>query len=124
MSWLDKLKEAQAERAARTDPWRLRLERMRGKIEADGIERITTQIVFDIFEIPQRSRTAGACRRLAKVMRELGWIAVRVRGFTRGGYGSRFVATAAMPGTGAIPTADRDHRRAAQIHAFLNAISP
>jgi len=37
-------------------------------------------------EIPQRSRGAGACRRLAKLMTELGWTAVRVRGLTRGGY--------------------------------------
>ena len=28
----------------------------------------------------------GACRRLAKLMAELGWMAVRVRGLTRGGY--------------------------------------
>jgi hypothetical protein len=52
----------------------------------DGIERLTTQAVFDILEIPQRSRGAGACRRLAKLMAELGWSAVRVRGMTRGGY--------------------------------------
>jgi hypothetical protein len=28
----------------------------------------------------------GACRRLAAVMRELAWTALRVRGLTRGGY--------------------------------------
>ena len=87
MSWLGKLKQAQAELAARdTDPWWLPLERLRGKVGDDGIERITTQILFDILEIPQRSRGAGACRRLAKLMTELGWTAVRVRGLTRGGY--------------------------------------
>jgi hypothetical protein len=76
MSWLEKLHEAQAELAARNaDPWRLCLERLRGKIGDDGIERITT-----------RSRGAGACRRLAKLMAELGWMAVRVRGLIRGGY--------------------------------------
>jgi hypothetical protein len=50
-----------------------------------GIERITTQTVFDILEIPQRARGAGARRRLAKLMAQLGWMAVRVRGLTRGG---------------------------------------
>jgi hypothetical protein len=86
-SWLDKLRQGQAEMAARdADPWRLRLERLRGKVGADGIERTTTQTVFDILEIPQRARGAGACRRLAKVMSQLGWTAVRVRGLTRGGY--------------------------------------
>lgn len=87
MAWLTRLHEAQAEIAAQSgDPWRLPLERVRGKIGDDGIERITTQILFDILGVPQRGRGAGACRRLAKLMAELGWTAVRVRGLTRGGY--------------------------------------
>ena len=49
-SWLDKLWEAQAEGAARKDPWKLRLERMRGKIDYDGLERVTTQMLFDVLE--------------------------------------------------------------------------
>ena len=57
-----------------------------GKIGDDGIERITTQLLLDILEVPQRNRGAGACRRLAKLMAELGWMAVRVRGLTQGGY--------------------------------------
>ena len=87
MSFMTRLHEAQAKSKARTaDPSRLPLERVRGKIGDDGIERITTQLLFDILEVPQRSRGAGACRRLAKLMAELGWTAVRVRGLTRGGY--------------------------------------
>ena len=87
MSWLDKLHEAQAAVATRNgDPWRIPLERVRGHVGDDGIERITTQLLFDILEVPQSSRGAGACRRLAKLMAELGWTAVRVRGLTRGGY--------------------------------------
>jgi hypothetical protein len=88
MSWLARLHEAKAELAKRNsiDPWRLPLARVRGKIGDDGIERITTQLLFDILEVPQRSRGAGACRRLAKLMAELGWTAVRVRDLTRGGY--------------------------------------
>ena len=87
MSFLTKLHEAEAEMAARdAEPWRLRLERVRGQIGDDGIERVTTQTLFDILEVPQRSRGAGVCRRLAKLMAELGWMAVRVRGLTRGGY--------------------------------------
>jgi hypothetical protein len=63
------------------------LARVRGKIGDDGIERITTQLLFDILEVPQRSRGAGACRRLARLMAaDLGWTAVRVRDLTRGGY--------------------------------------
>jgi hypothetical protein len=56
-----------------------------GKIGEDGIERVTTQTVFDILEVLS-SRGAGACRRRAKLMTELGWSAVRVCGLTRDGY--------------------------------------
>jgi hypothetical protein len=87
MSWLGKLHQIEAEMAARgADPWSLRLERVRGQIGDDGIERISTQTLFDHLEVLQRSRGAGACRRLAKVMREFGWTPVRVRDLTRGGY--------------------------------------
>src|SRR5262249_59087771 len=40
----------------------------------------------DLLEVPQRKRTAGTYRRLARVMAELGWTVVRVRDLTRGGY--------------------------------------
>jgi hypothetical protein len=50
------------------------------------VERISTQTLFDHLEVLQRSRGAGACRRLAKAMRELRWTPVRVRDLTRGGY--------------------------------------
>ena len=69
------------------DPWRLTLERVRGKIDFfDRLERVSSQTLLDLLEVPQRNRTAGTYRRLAKVMAELGWTAVRVRGPTRGGY--------------------------------------
>jgi hypothetical protein len=87
-TFAERLRQAEAKSAAAeiVDPWRLPLERLHGKIGDDGIERITTQLLFDILEVPQRSRGAGACRRLAKLMAQLGWTAVRVRGLTRGGY--------------------------------------
>jgi hypothetical protein len=87
MYFIEELRLAQAKAVARNaDPWRLPLERVRGKIGDDGVERITTQLLFDILGVRQRSRGAGACRRLATLMAELGWMAVRVRGLTRGGY--------------------------------------
>jgi hypothetical protein len=87
MSWLRRLEEAQVRAVSRdADPWRLPLERLRGQIGDDGVERITTQRVMDILEVPQRARRSGAYRRLAKLMTELGWSPIRVRGLTRGGY--------------------------------------
>ena len=59
---------------------------MRGTTGFDGLERISTQTLMDMLEAPQGSRTAGTYRRLAKLMAELGWSAVRVRDLTRGGY--------------------------------------
>ena len=87
-SWLAKMEEAAAKIASisSADPWLLRLERVSGKIGDDGIERITTQTLFDDLEVAQRSRGAGACRRLARLMSEVGWTPVRVRELTRGGY--------------------------------------
>ena len=86
MSFLCKLKKLQAEFATPVDPWALRLERVRGRVGNDGIERVSTQTLFDHLEVFQRGRGTGACRRLAQVMRDLGWTAVRVRDLTRGGY--------------------------------------
>ena len=86
MSFLERLKNAAAEAAQPVDPWRLRLERVRGTTGFDGLERVSSQSLLDMLEVPQRSRTAGTYRRLAKLMSELGWTAVRVRDLTRGGY--------------------------------------
>ena len=87
MSFLAKLRAAEAEAVPQdTNPWRLRLQRVRGKVDFDGMERVSTQHLLDVLELPQRDRTAGAYRHLAKLMAELGWTAVRVRDLTRGGY--------------------------------------
>jgi hypothetical protein len=86
VSLLEKLEAATAELEAPADPWLVPLQRVHGKVEFDGMERVSSQSLLDLLEIPQRSRTAGTYRRLAKLMAELGWTAVRVRDLTRGGY--------------------------------------
>jgi hypothetical protein len=87
MSFIDTLKKSLEEmRAQQADPWHVRLEAARGKLGDDGVERISTHTLFDILEVPQRSRTAGACRRLAKMMRDLGWSPIKARGLTPGGF--------------------------------------
>jgi hypothetical protein len=37
-------------------------------------------------EVPERGRNAGVCRRLAKLMRELGWTPIKARGMTQSGF--------------------------------------
>jgi hypothetical protein len=58
----------------------------RAKVSFDGLERVSSQTLLDMLEVPQRGRTAGTYRRLAKLMADMGWTAVRVRDLTRGGY--------------------------------------
>ena len=83
LSFVAQVRRAQAENTApKTDPWLLPLERLRGKIDFDGLERVTSQKILDLLEIPQRSRRAPVYRRVAKLMAELGWTAVRVRDLT------------------------------------------
>jgi len=73
--------------AETADPWRLRLERVRGKVDLyDRLERVSSQTLLDLLQVPQRQRKAGTYRRLSKVMAELNWTATRVRDLTRGGY--------------------------------------
>ena len=72
MSFIEKLRASEAEATQPVDPWRLRLERVRGTMGFDGLERISTQTLMDILEVPQRKRTAGTYRHLAKLMAELG----------------------------------------------------
>jgi hypothetical protein len=86
VSLLGKLKEARNELDIPADPWLAPLQRVRGKVEFDGVERVSSQTLLDVLEVPQRNRIAGTYRRLAKLMAELGWTAVRVRDLTRGGY--------------------------------------
>ena len=68
MSFLTKLRAAAAEAV----PQRHRsvaatAERLRGKVDFDGMERVSTQHLLDVLELPQRERTAGTYRRLAKL---------------------------------------------------------
>ena len=86
MSLLDQLRAECLEKESPADPWLAPLQRVRGKVDFDGQERVSSQTVLDILQVPQRSRTAGTYRRVAKLMAELGWAAVRVRDLTRGGY--------------------------------------
>ena len=51
MSFLSSLHESKKAALAAKDPWLLRLERIKGKSWDDGIERISTQTIFDILEV-------------------------------------------------------------------------
>ena len=89
LSFRERMRDEAAKAAAAetADPWRVTLERVRGKVDfSDRLERVSSQTLLDLLEVPQRQRTAGTYRRLSKLMAGLGWVAVRVRDLTRGGY--------------------------------------
>jgi hypothetical protein len=49
---------AKAAAAESADPWRPTLERVRGKNDFfDRLERISSQTLLDLLEVPQRNRT-------------------------------------------------------------------
>jgi hypothetical protein len=86
-SLLERLKQQIVKtREREREPWFKVLEKLAGRIDNDGIERISTQAIFDLLGIQQARRHRGSYIRLAKVMRELGWTGVRMRDMTRGGY--------------------------------------
>jgi hypothetical protein len=87
MSWISRLQDAQAAAPApNVDAYRLPLERLRGQIGDDGLERVSTQTVLDVLGILQHRRRVGTYKRVCKLMVELGWTPVRVRGLSRGAY--------------------------------------
>ena len=87
LPWIEQLRRMRLQALAQSaDPWMLRLERVRGTIGYDGVERVSTQALFDTIEVPQRARRAGACRRLAKLMRDLGWSSVKMRALDQRGF--------------------------------------
>ena len=77
LTFRERLREEKAKSAAgkiQRYPWRLTLERVHGKVDFyDGLERVSSQTLLDLLEVPQRSRTAGTFRQLAKVMAPLHW---------------------------------------------------
>ena len=56
-SWVDILREAKPVPAARnSDPWLAPLSRLKGTIDfADGLERISSQKILDLLEVPNRT---------------------------------------------------------------------
>jgi hypothetical protein len=79
------MRAIKAQQTRTANPWQATLARLKGKVGDDGVERISTQAIFDLLEVPQQRRTAGEGRRLAKLMRELGWSPNKARGLNQRG---------------------------------------
>ena len=59
MSLLEKLRDRVAGNGSPADPWLAPLQRVRGKVEFDGKERVSSQRVLDVLEVPQREPHGG-----------------------------------------------------------------
>jgi hypothetical protein len=77
-----------ARNAAEEDGWEPKLRKLKGRVGHDGIERVSTNDVFDFLEIPMRRRPSETIR-LSRVMRKLGWSNLRARGLNPGSYRDR-----------------------------------
>lgn len=88
-AWVDELREAKEahEEERNIDPWLAILSRLKGKIDfADGLERVSSQKILDLLEVPQQNWRAPVYRRIAKLMVQLAWTPVRVRDLTGRGF--------------------------------------
>jgi hypothetical protein len=80
MSWIEKLYQARAELSERrSDPWRRVLERAL----PGNVSSISTVALLDLLDVPQ---TTGNARRLAQTMRATGWVGLKSRRLTPGGF--------------------------------------
>jgi hypothetical protein len=100
LSWTERLRAIKAQASASKenprprvgDPWEPIFVALKGT-EQEGFERVPTYLVFDHLGVRRSERSAGAARRLARVMGYLGWRRCRfcvgrgshqrVRGFER-----------------------------------------
>lgn len=70
------------------DPWRRKLENIKGVIGDDGIERIASQTVGDILELKRNAQSPRQRAKIARLMGDLGWRKCKTRGLNRGAYRS------------------------------------
>jgi len=78
MSWIERM-YARAQQAERSDPWRGVLERA---LPAN-VTNISTVALLDLLDVPH---TTGNARLVARTMRAMGWVGLKSRRLTPGGF--------------------------------------
>ena len=69
-------------------PWTAPLRSIKGRKDIDGVERISTEAIFEALDIPPFKRTPEAAKLLKSLMVKLGWTPVRARHVTSRGRAS------------------------------------
>lgn len=85
-SWADRLR---AERITPSDPWSVTLDSIKGRIGSDGVERISTEMVFEWLDVPPFKRTPEMAEKIRGSMVRRGWVPVRTRHATSKGHAAR-----------------------------------
>jgi hypothetical protein len=78
-SWVGKMYEAAQQTERRSDPWQRMLERA---LPAN-LTSISSSALLDLLDVPH---TSGNARRLAQTMRALGFVGLKSRRLTPGGF--------------------------------------
>lgn len=89
MSFSQILAQRKALALTPSHPWRPVLEKLRGRIGSDKVERIATEKLFDALGLMRHERTPEAAKQVKNLMVELGWTAVRTMDVTSRGRASR-----------------------------------
>ena len=95
LSFVERLRAHKAIKPS--DPWTAALRKIKGQLGHDGLERISTDAIFDQLDLPRLKRTPEAAKRLRGLMVELGWTPVRARSVTSRGRAARVRGYARMP---------------------------
>jgi hypothetical protein len=88
MSFIERL-QANRQTTKPPDPWTSALRKIKGQLGHDGLERISTDAIFEQLDLPRLQRTPEAAKRLRGLMVELGWTPVRARSVTSRGRAAR-----------------------------------
>lgn len=88
-SFISQLRAVRAAALKPSDPWTDALRKIRGQIGHDGLERISTDAVFEQLDIVPLKRTPEAAKRLKRLMVDLGWTPLRSRHVTSRGRAAR-----------------------------------
>ena len=87
-SFIERLADHRTKKAP--DPWIDVLRTIKGQVGYfDGLERISTEAVFEHLDLPPLKRTPEAAKRLRGLMVQLGWMPVRARAVSARGRAAR-----------------------------------
>jgi len=87
-SFVEQLRQAVANLKP-SDPWSERLRKLRGRVGNDGVERLSTDAIYEALDLSLFQRTPEAGKRIKAILLEIGWTPVRSRHVTSNGHASR-----------------------------------